>query len=321
MNYSFIVLAYNEENNIATCIDSIVVQRGLGRNYEILVVNDGSTDDTPRIVRKMMRQNKHIRLLGDGKNHGRGYGRALGVEMATGKYVAMIDGDIILPEHWLKTCLQNITGNDVVGGVAVPDGDVAHVHRMFKLEPKVVPGTTTVAGCNGFYKSRVFKKLRFNADLREGEDVDFNNRARRHGIKQHSIAELVVEHHEHKSFLTSMHWLYESGIGATRQLFTFKEIRVPDIAFAVTLGVTLGSLIVAAVRWQPIWLIAPVLMVLAASFMHLHGKFRFSVRRPHHAVGAVLLNSLYIACYYVGRIIGAFIYAKNRVVRYDAQAT
>jgi glycosyltransferase involved in cell wall biosynthesis len=312
MKYSFVIIAYNEEHNIATCIESILAQKQLGASYEIIVVDDGSHDKTTNIVKTLSKKNKNIKLVSDGHNHGRGYSRDRGVKASTGDFIIMVDADIILPKDWLSVCLKNIKGNDVVGGIAVPDGDVAYVYNLFKLKPKVAMGSTSITGNNGFYKRAVFSKVSFDKNLREGEDVDFNHRSLAAGFMSSSIPDLTVEHQEHKSFLRSMHWLYQSGIGATRQLFRFKEIRLPDLAFAATIATVIFALIVLLLTGNGLGFILPLLCVLGASFMHLRGKFWMPPTKAPAVLGALIVNTILIICYYIGRLVGPFIYMRNR---------
>jgi glycosyltransferase involved in cell wall biosynthesis len=308
MKYSFIIIAYNEEHNLEACIESILNQELLGKSYEIIVIDDGSRDQTPTIVKGLSKKNNQIKLVSDGLNHGRGYGRYTGVKTSHGDYIIMVDADILLPKEWLSICLKNIKKHDVVGGIAVPDGDVAYIYNRFKLKPKTVMGSTSITGNNGFYRRTVFDKVNFDKNLREGEDVDFNHRSLAAGFSSFSIPKLSVEHQEHKSFIRTMHWLYQSGVGATRQLFRFKEIRLPDLAFAATLGATILALVLCLVSGSPLWFIFPLLCVFGASFMHLKGKFWLTFRRPIASLGSLCLNTILIFCYYVGRLVGPLVY-------------
>jgi glycosyltransferase involved in cell wall biosynthesis len=308
MKYSFILIAYNEERNITQCIESILSQEDLGSSYEILVIDDGSHDKTSEYVQVMMKSNKKIRLLGDSRNHGRGYGRYVGVAKSTGSLVAMVDADIILPKTWLKTCLKAISKNDVVGGIAVPDGDVAYLYRRFRLKPKtVMGGSTTITGNNGLYKREVFKKAEFNKNLREGEDVDFNHQLKATSFSSRCIAGLVVEHQEHKSLLRSMFWLYQTGIGATRQLANFKEVRLPDMAFFGTVLALVFSVMISLITKNAVWLILPLLCLAGTSFMHLHTKFGVSLKGLFMWLCAFVVNTVLIFCYYVGRLVATIL--------------
>jgi glycosyltransferase involved in cell wall biosynthesis len=314
MKYSFILLAYNEAGNIAACIQSIERQEQMDHDYEIVVVDDGSKDATADIVRGMGANNHRLRLVGDGKNHGRGFGRWRGVQEAAGDFIIMADADIILPSNWLATTLPYLKNYDMSGGIAVPDGDVAYVYRRFHLRPKTIMGSTTITGNNGIYKRAVFEKVTFDPALREGEDVDFNHRAAAAGFKAISIPGLTVEHQEEKTFKRSMAWLFESGVGATRQLVRFHEIRQPDIAFAATiLALLLAIVLSLAYGWWWAFLL-PIFGVIGAAYLHINGKFYLSKKWARQSLGAVATDSLLLICYYVGRVIGIGILAKNFVL-------
>src|SRR5436305_1748949 len=119
MKYSFVVIAYNEERNIEATLRSIVALDDM-RDFEIVVVNDGSKDATAAVVERVAVLHSQIRLITQA-NAGRGAARATGVMAAEGEYIAFIDADIILPRHWLTTCEAAMDEYDAVGGVAVPD--------------------------------------------------------------------------------------------------------------------------------------------------------------------------------------------------------
>jgi glycosyltransferase involved in cell wall biosynthesis len=313
VKYSFIVIAYNEEANISSCIESIIAQDNLGNSYEILVIDDGSTDSTSEVIKNLQRRNKKIKLVTDGRNHGRGYSRYVGVNKSKGLSVAMVDGDVTLPDEWLNTCNKYLKEYSVVGGLIAPDGDVTYIFNKFRLTPKVVPHTTTVSGNNGLYRREVFKIVNFDPQLREGEDIDFNNRLIKHNIHAYSVKDLLVSHHENKGFLDSCLWLYQSGIGATRQLINFHKIRVPDITFICTLVLLIITLLVSLNKGTYIWLLLPLLSVVAVSFLHVQTKFVLKTMRIHSVIGAVVVTSILILCYYFGRITGPFVYIKNKV--------
>jgi glycosyltransferase involved in cell wall biosynthesis len=305
MKYSFVIIAYNEEPGIQTCIKFILAQQRLGEDYEILVVDDGSKDNTAGKVGELSKENNRIKLVGDGQNHGRGYGRKKGVENAGGEYIIMIDADITLPRHWLVTCLDYIKDYDVVGGTAVPDGDVAYVHGLLGLKPKVAQHTTTITGSNGMFRRAVFDSISFDKHLREGEDVDFNHKFFAKGFRGMNIHDLLVEHQESKSFITSVKWLFQSGIGATRQLLCFREVRMPDLAAGGFVGVV-SMAAVAMVCLNLSWLLALLLIVgyvSAGSLAHLYGKFEL-LKTPLKSCLAIAVNDVLMTSYYFGRLFG-----------------
>lgn len=87
--FSIIVPAYNVEKYISECISSVLNQKF--NSYELLIVNDGSTDNTKSII-NTYRDNKNIVLL-EKENGGLSSARNFALERATGKYVIFLDGD------------------------------------------------------------------------------------------------------------------------------------------------------------------------------------------------------------------------------------
>ena len=302
---SFVVIAYNEERHIASCLDSISAQTALAA-HEIIVVDDGSTDATAEVVGKLKERDNSVHLIKQ-TNLGRGAARAAGVRAARGDLVAMVDSDICLPPDWLATCLSHIDEYDVVGGTAVPDGDVTYIYNTFQLVPVGAPATTTITGNNGLYRRAVFEDAMFDEQLREGEDVDINHKLLDSGFRLSCIPGLQVEHREHKSLTKSVRWLCQSGRGATRQLFRYHQIRPPDVAFGGVLAVLATSRLAHSKYPRIAQVLVPAYLVLTSE-RHLHGRFVASGSAGYRAryFGAVLVNTLLIAAYFVGRTLGIF---------------
>src|SRR6185369_134059 len=197
---SFVVIAFNEADKIGRTITSILGQDNLG-SYEVIAVNDGSTDATSAVVNSFAKDNPHVKLIEFEKNRGRGAGRYAGVKAARGKFIAFVDADITLPKHWLSACLAEIEGYDAVGGTAVPDGDVSYLYSKFTLVPKKVAHSTTVTGSNGLFRRSLFSRVSFDPNLKEGEDVAFNHALSETGAKLHTVPNLTVSHIETKSYV------------------------------------------------------------------------------------------------------------------------
>lgn len=111
---SVIVPVYNGQAYLAACIESI--EKQTYRNLEIIIVNDGSTDDTGTICSRLKEQHPNIRLL-TLHDQGVSAARNAGIGEAKGAFVTFVDADDRLRADMLETLYRCIldTGSDVAG--------------------------------------------------------------------------------------------------------------------------------------------------------------------------------------------------------------
>jgi GT2 family glycosyltransferase len=301
---SFVVIAYNEERSIAGCLEAIVAQRP-AEDFEIVVVDDGSTDHTPDVLDELCARWSFLRVVSQG-NLGRGAARAAGVRATRGGLVAMVDADILLPPTWLSTCLTALERYDAVGGTPLPDGDVEYVCRRLHLDPRPTPANTVVTGSNGLYRRAVLEDVGFDSRLREGEDVDANHRWVANGYRLACLPELYVRHCEHKTLPQAICWMYESGRGATRQLLGHRRIRRPDAAFLGALALVAWPRLARRTSSPGTQISLLALYLLLVSERHLRGKVLSPTSYEDRAryAAAVVLNAALIAAYFSGRSSG-----------------
>ena len=111
--------AYNAEKYISEAIESILNQTF--KDFEFIIINDGSTDSTPNIIDKYARLDKRIIVLNNEKNLNIAESRNRGVEIAKGKYIATMDSDDrALPDR-LKNQLEFLESNK---GIAISIGNI-----------------------------------------------------------------------------------------------------------------------------------------------------------------------------------------------------
>ena len=300
---SFVIIAYNEADNISRALAAITELEGLPE-HEIIVVDDCSSDGTAKIVIDIALRNPRVQVIELPENRGRGHARSTGIAAARGGLIAMVDADIVLPVNWLAHARAALEGHDAVGGIAVPDGDVAYVGKRFSLVPRVVPGMTTVTGNNGLYRREVFDLASFDPALREGEDVALNHAMVRHGLSSLTVPGLLVRHEESKSLGTSLKWLFDTGRGATRQLVTYHEVRPPDLAAGAFVGAAAMGIVLAAREHRLIGAAIPVGFVLAASAYHVRSRFETPRSHWRRVAPAVAVDSAMLTAYFAGRLAG-----------------
>ena len=103
---SVIVPVYNVETYLEECLDSI--QNQTYTDFEVLLVNDGSTDGSKAICERYCKENRHFHLLNQ-ENQGLSAARNKGVEISTGEYIVFVDSDDIIKTNYLEKLMQYMT--------------------------------------------------------------------------------------------------------------------------------------------------------------------------------------------------------------------
>lgn len=89
--FSIIICVYNLENYVSRAIDSVLSQKF--KNFEIVIFNDGSTDNTLNILKKYEKLHSNIKIVDSKKNLGLGAGRNIALTHCDGDYILYLDGD------------------------------------------------------------------------------------------------------------------------------------------------------------------------------------------------------------------------------------
>ncbi len=179
--FSVVIPAYNEEKYLPLCLKSLFNQDFPKSNYEIIVVDNASTDKTANIAKKFK-----VQLIKEPKK-GVVYARQAGFMKAKGKIICSTDADCIVPKNWLKKINFAFKKNPylvAVGGTF----ELINVDSFFKLIIKLStpPGLfvdqllragTGLYGPNLAIKKNSFRKIGgFDTSLIAGEDIEITKR-------------------------------------------------------------------------------------------------------------------------------------------------
>lgn len=296
---SFVIIAFNEEERLERALRSISAQQITG-TYEIIVVDDCSSDSTVAIAERYRETDPATRVVRHETNLGRGAARASGVRAAGGRFVAMVDADIVLPPGWYARCAAALESCDAVSGIPMPDGDAMFIYRAFGFEPNPVRSTKSITGNNALFRSEVFERVSFEGSLRNGEDIALSHALEHAGLRAETIDDLMVRHEEGKGFWRSLSWMFESGTGANRQLVRYREVRAPDLAFLAWLASIAAAL--RARRYRAVGL--PMSVSAAVSAAHLQRKFRLGGEPAGRVAAAVGAGTPMMSAYLGGRLWG-----------------
>lgn len=124
---SITIPAYNEEKRLVTTMNKICAYLSQGGfPYEIIVVDDGSTDNTLQMMKKFASANKHIVVLANDRNYGKGYSVRKGMLSARGEYIFFSDADLSTPIEEIEKCLPYLSGSYdvVVGSRSMSDSEI-----------------------------------------------------------------------------------------------------------------------------------------------------------------------------------------------------
>lgn len=125
---------WNEEKNVKYVVENAIpVAKEVARDWEIIIVDDGSSDNTLKIGQELSRQYKNVRTITHAPN--RGYGAALreGFTHAKYKYVVFTDGDRQFDFSEVKKLIEQIYGSDIVIGFRKKRRDDMSRHILMNL--------------------------------------------------------------------------------------------------------------------------------------------------------------------------------------------
>lgn len=136
---SVVIAVYNVSEYIEACLTSVLEQNY--KNVELIIVNDGSTDDTFQKVEKLVDGHSNVILI-DQENQGVSAVRNNGVKVATGDYLGFVDGDDIIAKDMFQKMMDSFEMSDadmVTIGVARLSGDKVYpstLHERYMVEKK-----------------------------------------------------------------------------------------------------------------------------------------------------------------------------------------
>jgi glycosyltransferase involved in cell wall biosynthesis len=112
---SLIVSVYNSEKYLSRCLDSILRQDPAGLTYDLLLVDDGSSDNSLVIAKAYQQKHQQIRIVAPGDHIGLGRTRNLGISEAAGRYIWFLDADDeIMPDSFRLLAKELSHGNDII---------------------------------------------------------------------------------------------------------------------------------------------------------------------------------------------------------------
>lgn len=179
---SIIIPVYNLENTLSKCLNSVINQTYT--NMEIIIINDGSTDNSEKICIEFTKEDKRIHYLYQ-TNKGVSFARNVGLYQATGDYITFVDGDDFIDEKHIESLYNAMIqyGADIsVCGITF-EKDKKYVKKFTKemqyenldfLKPLISYNDFGGYIWNKMYSSNIIKNTKFDENLDIAEDLLFN---------------------------------------------------------------------------------------------------------------------------------------------------
>ena len=220
---SIIIPCFNAVEYTKQCIDSVLLQTNI--NYELILINNGSTDGTKeyfRTLKRSLKPNKtlqKITIIQSIKNLGVAKALNLGVSKSAGKYICYLNNDVIVTKDWLKKIVRAAKSDKQIGAVGTMFNAFENKEFIKSMEKNKnlidfvaqtisvknsgkIKKAKTIHGLCMFIKKIVFKKAGlFNENFYPcfGEDIEFCERLKKNGYKLIDATDVFIFHYWNKS--------------------------------------------------------------------------------------------------------------------------
>jgi glycosyltransferase involved in cell wall biosynthesis len=178
---SIITPAYNSQRDITGCIESLLNQNL--RDFELIIIDDCSTDRTPPIIKSYAARDGRVRFLRNERRMQQGYSRNRGTRSAAGEVLVFVDADCIADRDWLEKLVAPIVneGQEASQGINHHSLNGSFWSKMEAIRTSQYRGLDTK---NAAIKRSVFFGLGgFDSSFSPIEDVDLYRRFKEAGYR------------------------------------------------------------------------------------------------------------------------------------------
>ncbi len=279
---SVVIPVYNSEKTLAACLDSL--RRLSWSPVEIIMIDDGSSDASPEILKQYGDAIRVIRI----PNAGPSRARNIGIREANGDFIAFTDSDCIVHPDWLDELYRGFTSPQIagVGGdQQSPENESPFgrlVHEFMKSIGFVADYVKTATQlvktrhnptCNVLYqKSALIDAGGFDEGLWPGEDVDLDMKIIRHGHELRYNPAAVVYHYRPDTPVGFQRMMYRYGWAQAYLVRKYGPFRL--IHYEPAILIALISFLMALALMSPLSALCLCIAGIAGTF----GYFLFKTR-------------------------------------------
>ena len=214
---SVVLATHNRKELLKECLKSLFNQTYPKERYEIIVVNDGSTDGTEEVLKKYAKKAPCIFKCFSQENKGPSAARNLGIEHAKGEIICFTDDDCIADERWIENLVKEFTNEKVggVGGEIVAYNPKTSVEKYARMDQESAIRNSFLITCNAAYRKDVLESVNgFDGNLRYGgDDIDVGIKVKLMGYELKYAPDAIV-YHKHRTTLNDLiKQRYNYGVG------------------------------------------------------------------------------------------------------------
>lgn len=252
---SVVIPIYNRANFVALCLPPLMQQTYPLDRYEIILVDDGSTDNTVTRAHELTRDWKGNFRLIQKSNGGPASARNAGYQAAQGELIAFLDSDCVAPSSWIEVLVNPFTTSQTAGvGAPVVAGDATnwvacYLDTIDFYRHRVRGGQVDylVTGNVAFRRDALDHVGGFTAETNVWvEDVELSHRLKRSGYKLTVISDGAVMHYGTPSSIRILaRNLYRYGKGNYLLLGNQRDGRMPLVEIIRHMGaIVLGPALI-----------------------------------------------------------------------------
>ncbi len=230
---SLYIPAYNAENTIEKCIESVLSQTL--KPSEIIVINDCSRDKTLSLIKKF----DEIKIVNNNKNFGLAKSRNIALEVSKFDLIASIDSDVVCDKNWLEILHNTMISKkiDLIGGRLIE----INVHNKINLWRSIYlkqnwgnqsfENPDFIFGANSLINKKTLKNFKITYDERlktNGEDVNISRIFRKNNLKLYYEAKAKCFHLQTDDInsLSNRYWRYSFYGAGLKKLNFLKLIKL-----------------------------------------------------------------------------------------------
>lgn len=267
---SIVIPAFNEEAFIEKCLSSLDVQSYPRERYEIIVVDNGSTDNTFKIAERycdfvLKKEKGHV-----------GSVRNYGVMKARGDILICTDSDCVVSKDWLTKGVELLKKNrkHAFGGGLILSPNATWIEKYWLLNEsqQTVQQKDLMGSCIFCWKKDFISVGGFNEEITSGEDTELSQKLKNIGLKIMLVPELSVVHLGNaktvKSFFLRQLWHsenYASNIGKSLNDPTFILVAINTLFLLFSI-----PLLVFNLRLVPFILSIPIVIPVVFSSKRIY---------------------------------------------------